>query len=98
MMTRIGELASSEMESGVNEQLEGFLRIREVGTVDGAPVVLLGQLSPAEARAHALALLEAAEAAEGDSLVARALTELELDPASMGAFIVRLRELRHADD
>lgn len=97
-MTRIGDLVSSEMESGVNDRLEGFLRVRSEGTVDGAPVVLLGQLSPAEARAHALHLLEAAEAAEGDSLVARALTELELDQASMGAFLVRLRELRHADD
>lgn len=98
-MTRIGTLDSTEHISGVNEDLAGFVQIRAQGQLqDGTPVVLLGQLDPAALRQAALHMLEAAEAAESDALVARALTELDLEQPFVGQFLVRLREIRHADD
>jgi hypothetical protein len=60
-----GGAESLEMESGVNKRLEGFVTVRW-----GAEV---GQLSPAEAREHGLAMLECAEAAESDAAVVRGL-------------------------
>jgi hypothetical protein len=76
-----GGADSLEMESGVNKELRGFVTVRW-----GAEV---GQLSPAEAREHGLAMLEAAEAAEADAAILRGMRELDADE-QMGFALLRL--------
>lgn len=57
-----------------------------------------GQLTPAEARMHALAVLEAAEAAEHDALVVAELTEgMGVEQQSALAFLVNLRGRRQQE-
>ncbi len=56
------------MHSGVNQQHEGFIHLAW-----GKDLRI--QFTPAEVRTHALRLLEAAEAAEGDAMVLRLLTD-----------------------
>jgi len=91
----IGGLANIEMTSGVSEQHKGFVTVRATGEYAGEPVILLGQLTPDEMRAHALAYLEAAEAAESDAAVFAEMTEgLRLDPGAVGAFVAALRARR----
>ena len=70
-----------EMESGVNKELKPFVRVSW-----GAEV---GQLTPAEARQHGLAMLECAEAGEADAALLRGLRELDVDD-EMGFALLRL--------
>lgn len=56
-----------------------------------------GQLTPAEARTHALHLLEVAEAAECDAIVLAELTDpagLALEQQTAATFLVSLRKRR----
>lgn len=60
-----------------------------------------GQLTPAEARMHALHVLEAAEASESDALLVAMLTDqdpegLGLNMATASGFITELRQRRVA--
>lgn len=55
-----------------------------------------GQLTPAEARTHALHVLECAEAAESDSLVVQQLERLDLSRDVALSFLVELRKAREA--
>ena len=58
-----------------------------------------GQLTTREARAHALSILEAADAAEHDAVVLRWLMDtLEMDVARAAHVIADLRRLRIADE
>jgi hypothetical protein len=92
----IGDLDNIEMLSGVSETTgEAFVSVRAVGQARDVDVVLIGQLSPREMRAHALAYLEAAEAAESDACVFVELTEgMGGEPAMAGAFLAALRQRR----
>jgi hypothetical protein len=81
-----GGAESLEMESGVNKRLEPFVHVRW-----GAEI---GQLSPAEARQHGLAMLEAAEAAEADAALLRGLRELDVDEQTGFALLRLIRENR----
>jgi hypothetical protein len=83
------------MTSGVNESGEGFVHVAAHGA---GGVILLGQLSPAEIRQHALAYLEVAEAAEQDAAVLRLIRKLELPEQLAGAIIHELREGREGND
>jgi hypothetical protein len=72
-----------------------------VGSASGFGFVSLrwgaesGQLTTREARAHALSILEAADAAEHDAVVWRWLTgRMGMDPAAAGAVLVDLRRSR----
>jgi len=58
------------MHSGVNHERQGFVHLAW-----GRESELRAQFTPAEARQHALSLLECAEAAETDSLLLRLLEE-----------------------
>lgn len=79
--------SSMEMHSGVS-------------FFDGHPFVSFrwgaedGQLSPAEVRAHAMALLEAAEAAEGDALVFRVFQRTGMEVSAAVAMVGFMREER----
>lgn len=89
------DLERLEFASGVSA-FDGSPYIQVVAIVDGA-VGGSGQLTPAECRAHGLAALEAAEAAEHDALVFAELVEaLEVEPPAAAAFIAALRERREA--
>jgi hypothetical protein len=98
-VTRHGDLADITMLSGVSVFTgEGYVEVRALGKVGDLVVELLGQLTPAEMRAHALAYLEAAEAAESDALVFAELTDQPgLDVEHAAAFLVALRA-RRADE
>lgn len=76
------------MESGVSARTgEGFVRLTW-GTEEG-------QLSPTEIRAHALALLVVAEAAESDAIVYAELVDtIGLDRQAALLFIGALRHRR----
>lgn len=97
----LGDLDSIDFESGVAEDGRGFVKIRAAGTHDGRAVVLLGQLDPSEVEAHALAYMQAAEAARQDAAVLRTLRRvLGGSPAAQyadmvaGEVIVELRKGR----
>ncbi len=87
------DLNSIDMESGVSLFTgEPFVQI--VVVADGAPVAR-GQLPPAEVRRHALAYLEAAEAAETDALVWHMLREeVGMSEEAVGTFLTALRARR----
>jgi hypothetical protein len=73
---------------GVNPELVPFCTIE----VDGKHY---GQLSPNQVRQFALGWLKAAEAAESDAIVLRALTkDMDLPMHMAGAFVVNLRQHR----
>lgn len=75
------------MHSGVNMQRRGFVHV--------AWGSLRAQFTPAQARDHAFALLQAAEAAESDAIVFRLLEKrVGLDPARAMAVIGELRQFR----
>jgi len=97
-VTRFGDLDDVTMLSGVSEATgAGFVQVRASGKVGSFDVELIGQLTPDELRAHALAYLEAAEAAEQDALVFAELTDtLDATPATAAAFLVALRNRREA--
>jgi hypothetical protein len=85
------DLAGIDVHSGVNEKGEGFCAI--VATAQGGRM-LLGQLTPKEVRAMALAWLETAEAAEQDAAVLRCVRKLELPDKFAAAVIAELRDSR----
>jgi hypothetical protein len=85
-----GGAESLEMESGVNKRLEGFITVRW-----GAEV---GQLSPAQARQHGLAMLECAEAAEADAALLRGMRELDADEQMSFALLRLIRDNRKGGD
>ena len=88
-----GELDHIEMTSGVS-LFTGEPYVQIVATIDGKPAGH-GQLSPAEVRAHAMAYLEAAEAAEQDANFYKLMKEkLELDDAVIGHLLSDLRAMR----
>lgn len=76
------------ISSGVNEQLEPFCTV----SINGGD--LLGQLSPKEVRGLALQWLEAAEAAEQDSLVFRVAGHFGLEREHAAAFVMEMRKHR----
>ncbi len=88
------DLAGIYMTSGVNESGEAFVTVAAHST-DGSIVV--GQLDPAAVRRHALAYLEAAEAAEQDAAVLRVIRKLDLPDGLAGLVITELREGRGAE-
>jgi hypothetical protein len=86
------DVTAVEIRSGVTEAGVGFNHV--VVTTKGGRV-LLGQLDPTAVRSMALQWLEAAEAAETDSIVWRLLTDrFELPPQVVGGFIAGMRDLR----
>ena len=85
------DLAGIDIRNGVNEAGEPFLTV--VATAAGGRM-LLGQLTPSEVRAMALAWLEGAEAAEQDAATLRCIRRLELPDALAGAIIADLRDHR----
>ena len=89
------ELTSIVMTSGVNERGEGFVTVAAHGA---GGIILLGQLPPAEVRAHALAYMEAAEAAEQDAATLRCIRKLELPDQLAGLVITELRASREDTD
>lgn len=89
------DLERIDLTSGVSA-FTGEPYVHVAAIVDGE-VAGFGQLSPAEMRAHGLAALEAAEAAESDALVFAELTETAgLEAPSAAAFLVALRARREA--
>jgi len=84
-------LSNIYMTSGVNEKGEGFVTVAAHGDKG---TILTGQLSPAEVRAHALAMLESAEGADQDAAVLRVVRKLDLPEQLAGAVITELRESR----
>lgn len=79
------------MHSGVNYKREGFVHLAWGG--------LRAQFTPAQVRAHALRLLEAAEAAESDAAVLKLLEErVGVDRHRALAFIAELRSFREAGE
>lgn len=99
----LGTLGGIDFESGVAEDGRGFVKIRAHGSSSSGSrdVVLLGQLEPDEVETHALAYLQAAEAARQDAAVLRTLRRvLGGSPAAQyadrvaGEVIVELRKTR----
>jgi len=85
-----------ELESGVNEQLEGFCSVRAIAE-DGT--VMYGQLDPATCRQQAQAFMEVAEGAVTDAMLVKLLTEdVGLDEATAGQVLVTLRGMRGDHD
>ena len=78
----------------MNEEGQGFLRIRTSGEAGGRPVVLIGQLDPDEVRQMVMAWLGAAEAAEQDAAVLRTIRKLELPDDLAMAVVIELRDSR----
>lgn len=76
------------ISSGVNDQLEGFCTV----SINGGD--LLGQLTPKEVRGLALQWLEAAEAAEQDSLVFRVAEQFGLERQHAAMMVTEMRKLR----
>lgn len=84
-----GDLKHIEIRSGVNDKLKGFCTV----VVNGGD--LLGQLTPEEVRAMALAWLEAAEAAHTDEVLMKVLMEeAEFELKHALSFLVMMREAR----
>ncbi len=90
----MGDFCEHEASCGLNEKLEPFVTTRAVGTAQGRTVILLGQLTPADARQLGLAMLEAAEAAEHDAIVAQEFQSIDMPFDSILAFISSLRKRR----
>lgn len=93
------ELESIDMVSGVNPKGEPFVTITATGRrPDSSPVLMVGQLPPAEVREHGHAYLAVAEAAEQDAAVMACLVDLleDRDKAEQLAarIITTLRERR----
>jgi len=90
---RFHNCTRTELESGVNEAGEGFIKVRHTSKA----AVLLGQMTPDDLRAHGQACFEAAEAADQDAAVLRTLRKMELPDAVAGIVITELRATRKAD-
>lgn len=96
---RVGDAVLSAIKTP--GQRRGDLTVASLYTPDGRPVVELtadtspAQFSPAKAREIALLLLEAADAAESDALIAAFGREvLDLDMVEAARLIDRFRRLR----
>ena len=87
------DLGSVFVTSGVNDAGQGFCTVAAHSRDDG--IILLGQLTPTEVRAMAMAWLESAEAAEQDAAVLRCVRKLDLPDKLAGAVIMELRDNRH---
>lgn len=75
-------------QSGVNTKGEPFVQL-----IKGKKVI--GQMSPDDARDHAHAVLEAAEAAEQDAFIFDWVQQkLEMPPAIAGQLLVEFRKYR----
>lgn len=83
-----GDLKDIFITSGVNERFEGFLTV----SINGGD--LLGQLSPKQVRAMALQWLEAAEAAESDSLIFKVGKSFGIETELCAALVAKMREFR----
>jgi hypothetical protein len=82
-------------EGGTIRVTSGVSAFTGQGFVDLRWGAQAGQLSPEEARQHALAVLGAAEAAELDALVYAELTSaVGVNDGAAAAFLLRLRERR----
>lgn len=92
-MTDENDGVDLDIISGLNKDLMPFCQLQ----INGKPVA---QLSPSQVRAIAAQWMEAAEAATGDAMVARMLTEMfELPLSVVGQAIAALRGFRQeADD
>lgn len=89
------DLASIHIESGVNDQGEGFCHIFAHAT---DRTILVGQLELGTVRELALNFLAVAEAAEQDAAVLRAIRKLELPDDLAGHIIVELRNSRKDEE
>jgi hypothetical protein len=86
------DLASIDVQSGVNGKGEGFCTLVATST---AGDILLGQMTPDEIRQLALQYLGTAEAAETDGILFRLLKEkFGLPLEAIGAFISDMRDER----
>lgn len=85
------DLDGIEMRNGVNERGEPFITVI-ARSRSGA--MWLGQLTPQEARDHAMAYLATAEAAEQDAAVLRCVRKLDLPDELAGMVISELRDSR----
>lgn len=93
---KVTDLAEIHIESGVSMfTYEGFISVRATGKNGQA---FYGQLSPAEARTHGLAFLEAAEAAEQDAAVFTATRKLGLADEVAGHVVSAIRTARSDPD
>jgi hypothetical protein len=82
----------TEWVSGVNERGEPFVQMAQ--TRDGKRL-LLGQMTPNEARSLAMQGLEAAEAAESDSYFWNFfLKRLNMEPAQIAVMMADFRDYR----
>ena len=89
------ELVSIGIQTGVNEQGQGFCTV--VATSQERDL-LIGQLPPDTVRKMALDWLGAAEAAETDGIVYRLLSsKFGLPLEAVGAFISQMRDERDSD-
>lgn len=78
------------MESGVNKNLDGFVTMRW-----GAEVT---QLTPNQARGHAMAMLTCAEAAESDAAVMRGARALEFSEEAAFGLVQMIRDHRDGNE
>jgi hypothetical protein len=86
------DITAIDVHSGVNEKGEAFVTI-VITTEDKK--FLMGQVNPKELREIALQFLEAAEAAETDSIVYRLLRDkFGLDIEVVAGFVADMRDLR----
>ena len=93
------DLESLEASSGVNHVNEGFVRIRAQGQPESgsaAPVVLMGQVTPQQARVLALSFLQAAEAAEHDAAVVEVLRSIDTPDEAVAGFVADLCRRRRS--
>jgi hypothetical protein len=80
-------------QTGVNKAGEPFVQL--LLCQPGKPDQFIAQLSPQECRDHALAILEAAEAAEQDAfLVDFGRTEMKMSLEEAGAILLAFRAYR----
>lgn len=89
------DLGNINVTSGVNDDGEGFLTVSAHGT---KRTILVGQLSPTEVRAMAMAWLESAEGAEQDAAALRVIRKLDLPDNLAGAIVQELRSSRAQPD
>lgn len=88
------QMSSFAINSGISAMTgAGFVTIEAISKEE--EVIVMGQFTPAELRDHALACMEAAEAAESDAIVLKLLTtEVEMSVADAAVFIQAIRDLR----
>jgi hypothetical protein len=87
----VTDLTNIYLTSGVNEAAEPFVTVSAHGS-NGT--ILVGQMTPAEVRAHALGYLEVAEAADQDAAVLAVVRDLGVDEAMAALIVNELRKRR----